>query len=561
MNFSSLLRWSGSLAAILIAAGAQAQDRFDVEALDSVTSSEGSMLSVYGGRTLQPGSYALQLQGSYGRKPLSIEDSDGEHLGDLVGSIGTLQLLGAVGVYKQLEIGLGVPVHRVAAGTNFEAPPPIVQASTMQSSKVALGDIRVVPRVSLFQHAGSAGLDLALLASVWLPTGSNANYAGESVRVEPRLALDYATRTWLIAFNAGYMVRNAANVLGSVIDDQLRLGLGANIGLGEHFSVLAEFDSQFNLLSNAFGSDDVASEALAGLRYRAGGMVAQLAGGPGLTRGASVPMYRMLASIELGGTVKKPEAEHDSVLDYFDHCAPQPDGTPPEDRTGCPDLDTDHDGLVDTADRCPNDPEDQDGFQDDDGCPDFDNDGDSILDVNDRCPNDREDMDTFQDEDGCPDPDNDQDQILDVDDQCPLVPGVLEMHGCPLPPPRALVVVTKERIELQETVLFGTDNAEILPGSFPLMDAIANVLAEHTEIETVEVEGHTDNTGSAPHNQKLSDRRAQSVVTALLSRGVARSRLSSKGYGLTRPLLPNDTDENRSKNRRVELRIQKRHAQ
>jgi outer membrane protein OmpA-like peptidoglycan-associated protein len=567
MNLSSLLRWFGCLAAMIVAASAHAQDRFDIEALDTVTSSEGSVLNVFGGRVLQPGSYALSLQGSYGRKPLSIESSSsGDSLGDLVGSIGTLELLGAIGIYKQLEIGLGIPIHRVSAGSTFNTvPPPSVEAAAVRRSTVAFGDIRIVPRASLYQHAGSAGFDLAALASVWLPTGSNADYAGESVRVEPRLALDYSTRTWLVAFNAGYMVRSEANFLGSVMDDQVRLGLGTTIDLGKRFTLLAEVDAHLNVLTNDFGSDDVASEAFAGLRFRAGGLVAQLAGGPGIVRGLSTPMYRMLGSIELGGAIKKPVEEHESVLDYFDHCAPNPNGSDnPEDHAGCPDLDTDHDGLADVSDRCPTDPEDKDGFQDDDGCPDLDNDVDGVLDVNDRCPNEREDLDGFQDEDGCPDPDNDQDQILDVEDQCPLVPGVLELHGCPPaapPQPMSLVIVTQEKIELRETVLFGTDNAEILPGSFPLMDAIAEVLAQHPEIETVVVEGHTDNTGAKAHNQKLSDKRAQAVVTALVARGVVSTRLSSVGFGLTRPLLPNDTDENRAKNRRVELRIDRRRAE
>lgn len=564
MNLSALLKWFGCLAAMtIVAAGARAQDRFDVEALDAVTSSEGSVLSVFGGRTLQPGSYALALQGSYGRKPLSIESESGESLGDLVGSIGTLQLLGAIGIYKQLEVGLGIPVHRVSAGSSFDtAPPPSVQAASMRESKVAFGDIRIVPRASLYQHPGSAGFDLAALASLWLPTGSNANYAGESVRVEPRLALDYATRTWLVAFNAGYMVRGAANLLGSVIDDQVRLGLGTTVDLGKRFSVLAEVDAHLNVLTNDFGSDDVASEALAGLRYRAGGLVAQLAGGPGIVRGLSTPMYRMLASIELGGTVKQPVLERDSVLDYFDHCAPQAEGSDNvADREGCPDLDSDHDGLADVSDRCPQQPEDKDSFQDDDGCPDLDNDEDGVLDASDRCPNEPEDRDAFQDDDGCPDPDNDQDQIADADDQCPLVAGVVEERGCPKPQPIGLASLTKDNIELRETVLFGNNNADIQPGSFPLMDAIAGLLAEHTEVEIVVVEGHTDSRGAKAHNQRLSEKRAQSVVTALVARGIAPTRLTSVGYGLTRPLAPNDSDENRAKNRRVELRIDRRRAQ
>ena len=66
-------------------------------------------------------------------------------------------------------------------------------------------------------------------------------------------------------------------------------------------------------------------------------------------------------------------------------------------------LDRDGDGVSDDRDRCPDDPEDRDGFEDEDGCPDPDNDGDGIRDVDDRCPNDAEDRDGVEDQDGCPD--------------------------------------------------------------------------------------------------------------------------------------------------------------
>ncbi len=97
--------------------------------------------------------------------------------------------------------------------------------------------------------------------------------------------------------------------------------------------------------------------------------------------------------------------------------------------------DLDGDGIEDSKDRCPNEPEDFDGFQDDDGCPDIDNDGDGILDINDKCPNAAEDIDGFEDEDGCPDVDNDNDGILDVNDRCPNVAedldGYEDNDGCP----------------------------------------------------------------------------------------------------------------------------------
>ena len=119
--------------------------------------------------------------------------------------------------------------------------------------------------------------------------------------------------------------------------------------------------------------------------------------------------------------------------------APAP---PPPQRRAQVDKDTDGDGIPDSIDKCPNEPEDKDGFQDEDGCPDPDNDGDGILDKDDKCPNEPEDKDGFQDEDGCPDPDNDGDGIPDVKDKCPNEPetfnGYQDEDGCPDEVPAAV---------------------------------------------------------------------------------------------------------------------------
>ncbi len=102
---------------------------------------------------------------------------------------------------------------------------------------------------------------------------------------------------------------------------------------------------------------------------------------------------------------------------------------------GGPPQDSDKDGIPDALDKCPNEPEDKDGFEDSDGCPDLDNDGDGIPDDKDKCPNQAEDKDGFEDEDGCPDPDNDRDGIPDAQDKCPNQPetrnGYKDEDGCP----------------------------------------------------------------------------------------------------------------------------------
>ncbi len=213
--------------------------------------------------------------------------------------------------------------------------------------------------------------------------------------------------------------------------------------------------------------------------------------------------------------------------------------------------DADHDGVPDEADQCPNEPEDLDGYQDDDGCPDTDNDHDGVPDQLDRCPTQPEDTDGYQDADGCPDPDNDADGVVDSLDRCPLEPGTALNQGCPRLRYKG-VEVTPAALRLTEPVLFDSDTAVIRSVSQPLLDTVVAALKEHPEI-TLEVQGHTDSLGDDAHNMRLSQSRAEAVMAYLVSHGIAASRLTAQGYGETRPIESNRTSQGRDINRRVEL--------
>jgi OmpA-OmpF porin, OOP family len=214
--------------------------------------------------------------------------------------------------------------------------------------------------------------------------------------------------------------------------------------------------------------------------------------------------------------------------------------------------DTDADGIGDGADQCILDPEDKDAYLDDDGCPEVDNDLDALLDANDKCPNEPEDPDGYQDDDGCPDLDNDNDNVPDLKDQCPNEVGSTteEPLGCPTKP--ALALVTDCEVKITQQIHFEFNKDKIRPESFPVLDAVVEVMNKHPDIK-LEVQGHTDNKGSAKYNLNLSDRRAASVMSYLTSHGVTPGRLASHGYGFDRPLVPNTTAENRALNRRVQF--------
>ena len=249
------------------------------------------------------------------------------------------------------------------------------------------------------------------------------------------------------------------------------------------------------------------------------------------------------------------DTDGDGLLDTVDKCINDPEDFDEfEDDDGCPETDNDLDGIADAIDGCPLEPEDVDSFQDDDGCPDDDNDGDGLADRIDQCPDEAEDVDGHEDDDGCPDCDNDGDGVLEcpeVVDQCPDE-FAETADGCPQK--YKLVVVTSTKIELKQTVYFETSRAKIRTKSHALLNEVAQALLDHSTIK-VRIEGHTDSRGKDAFNLKLSGLRAESVRTYLIGRGVPEDRMVAKGYGETVPIADNRTEAGREQNRRVEFVI------
>ena len=246
------------------------------------------------------------------------------------------------------------------------------------------------------------------------------------------------------------------------------------------------------------------------------------------------------------------DRDGDGLLDPDDECPEEPedhDGFADDD--GCPeDQDTDGDGVNDSADLCVAEPEDADGHADGDGCPDPDDDFDGVLDGDDRCRIDPEDHDGFQDDDGCPDPDNDGDSRMDGEDRCPDEPGPASEEGCPKV--YEDVEVTTTHIRIHQKIHFAFNRARIRPDSFEILNTVAQVLRDFPEI-TLEIQGHTDSQGRDRYNQRLSEQRARAVLQYLIRQGIAAGRLTSQGYGETQPIESNSTPEGQARNRRVEF--------
>ncbi|MDX2026979.1 MAG: OmpA family protein [Microcella sp.] len=123
------------------------------------------------------------------------------------------------------------------------------------------------------------------------------------------------------------------------------------------------------------------------------------------------------------------------------------------------------------------------------------------------------------------------------------------------PPGPDKVILTPSNIAITDKVQFETGKADLKPVSYPLLDEVVAVMKANDQIEVVQVEGHTDATGPADVNRKLSQARAESVVKYIASKGIKKERLTAKGFGPDVPVADNETDVGREANRRVEFNI------
>ncbi len=183
-------------------------------------------------------------------------------------------------------------------------------------------------------------------------------------------------------------------------------------------------------------------------------------------------------------------------------------------------ADRDHDGVRDEDDRCPDAPEDRDGFEDGDGCPDPDNDKDGIPDTDDQCPNAAEVYNGFEDQDGCPD----------------------HFHP-PLP----------METTIEGVVLF--DEGAVVPKgqADATVAAVAAYLESNPQILLVQIEGHASEPGKPEAQLQLSQARAEVVRKMLVARGTDASRVRAKGFGAFCPHDP----ASQPANRRVQFRVAK----
>jgi OOP family OmpA-OmpF porin len=428
-----------------------------------------------------------------------------------------------------LDVELPIVASSEGAPSSLEAPQGLV-----------IGDVRVGGRVRILGDADSPG-KLAAGLALWLPTGASP-YASSGFGAEPFVSMSHVNERLDVGGTLGFRYREKAT-LPSLLP--LRTGPAVTFGAATHVALdrsgalragpELSCDLPVGGDTKLFDPRSTVARALLALVYRPERVpfAFGIAAGPGLGAGPGAADYHVALRVAFS-----PEAP-----------PPAPDG--------------DGDGVSDDDDACPS----IRGVASSDplmhGCPEVptDTDGDAIPDMFDACPRRAGLPDIDRKRHGCPEiMDRDRDRVPDERDACPDEKGIpseeAEKNGCPPPPPPPPTArLETTQIVISEQVRFETGTAAIRAESDGILGQVRSVLEQHPELALVEIQGHTDATGSAELNRKLSRERAEAVMAWLVARGIAKERLRAVGHGAGIPIADNELESGREKNRRVEFRI------
>lgn len=554
-----------SLSVLLLEGSALAQSRAPGFAINRFNPSErgsdwfvAESLDLRGNNRLTLGAVA-----DYSHDPLAVYDTA---TGDQVGAVIRDQFFTHVGasfvLAERVRFSLNLPFLLYQSGDTF-----LVDGQTLQAKHGAnVGDLRLGADLRVFGSYGDPAT-FALGAQVYLPTGSRDAFTSDgSTRFVPRALLAGQVGPFVYGGRFEVIIRKDRAFTGS--DNGTSAFIGAAAGLKiEQLVFGPEIMATTVLQSDAFKRNTTPAELIFGAHYFTNDVRLGVGIGPGLSRGLGAPDVRVLGNLEWAPEpdgekpppepeVVDPDRDHDGVPNASDAC-PDQTGVANSDpkKNGCPVLDRDHDQVPDDLDACPDEPGVATGDPKTNGCPPpKDTDLDNIPDLEDACPNETGVTDPDPKKNGCPAPkDSDGDGVLDPEDACPNAAGPKtpdpKTNGCPV------ARLEQNEIRILEPVKFANNSDRLLPESEPVLTSVMEVLQAHNEITKLEVRGHSDSRGNPVANLGLSQRRAASVVKWLTAHGIAPSRLASAGFGQTRPIDTNDTEEGRKNNRRVEFRI------
>ena len=543
---------------------ADATRNLDMRTFAPTPSVAGHMIAIESPAVAPHGAWAVGLSLNHAVNPLKVISPQVQGMTETPISGRTSAELGiAYALMNRVEFSILLPlIQQSGDQPRFSGLKPAEGA--------ALGDVEVNARVSLIR---SGILAAALSAGATVPTASDGEFAGaESTTGRVRGIVGVARDDLRVALNAGLRIRGQGQLADVEQGNELTYGVAGAVPLSRRLSVVGEVFGAVGLEASAQGTSPL--ETTVGARYRIGRAVFAAGIGRGLMAGIGAPDVRVFAHMGFA-SASQPSARRtppkrvrvgepgdndgDGIANAKDKCPNNAeDADNFEDDDGCPDLDNDADSLDDRSDQCPLQAEDRDGFEDEDGCPDPDNDNDGLVDTADKCPNESEDADGFEDGDGCDDPDNDGDGLLDVLDQCPMkaesINGNRDEDGCP-DEGESLVILGPDRLEILEPIRFVRDSDRLAYGSENVLGQVAAHIRAHYEFARVRVAVHVHPRGVPEDDRELSTRRAKRLIGWLQKWGIEPQRLEARGYGSTRLLVPKTRRGAKTVNDRVEFVI------
>ncbi len=550
------------------------------------------------GATLGQWNYFVGVWLNYAKDTMVLRRADGTSSSVLDHQLG-LDIIGAVGLLNWLDFGFNFPMTLYQIGTIPNLSLFEDKDRNTSLSGFALSDIKLFLKAQALRE-DKHGVNLGAQVYVGFPSGDQTKMNGENgVSFGAQLNLSKHISVVNLGLNLGYRYLPPTTLANLKLEHEITYSLGAGIRLVQtYLDLLID-------LAGAVAISDVTTVNLAPFELFVGirafplnneDLALTLGGALSITSGYGSPQFRALLGIVW--SPKRRDQDGDGIIDRKDRCPKTPG---PRENQGCPWPDTDGDGLTDNIDKCPKVPgpkenqgcpwgdKDGDGLTDNidkcpekagpkenKGCPWGDKDGDGLTDNVDKCPDKAgpkenqgcpwpdTDGDGLTDNidkcprkkgpkenNGCPDLDRDNDGIIDRLDKCPDIPGAKAAGGCPK---KVVVQITKKEIKILQKIEFAFNRAVIRRRSYVILDQVVSVLKSRPQLR-IRIEGHTDNVGGKKYNLRLSKRRAKSVYQYLVKKGIAAERLSSEGYGMSVPLVPNTSKENRAKNRRVQFQV------
>jgi outer membrane protein OmpA-like peptidoglycan-associated protein len=517
---------------------------------------------------------AISLVADIAYRPLVLFGPDGQELVALVDGQLFYHVGASLVVGRRLRLAASLPLLIYSQGGQGVLAELGDQRNVALSSSdgSGIGDARIAADLRLLGEYGGP-FSLALGARLFAATGSERQFTSDGrARLEGRVMWAGQAGWFTYAAHTGVMLHGERDDFAAIpfgTDLTFGVGLGAQLARGR-LHVGPELYGHTVISDDGEGFLETPSTpvevALGGKLAIADTLGLGLAVARGLTAGIGASELRVMAAFDWVAAVESAppndaplpatrDLDGDSVTDEWDACPSVAGPARPLDRarSGCPDpADGDGDGITDEVDACPVESGVPSGDPARHGCPPSDRDRDGVADTIDACPDTAGIRLADALRSGCP-ADSDGDGINDTADACPADAGPRsrdpEQTGCP----RARI--ERGGIQLTEPVKFATAAASILPESSPLLDAVAELLVAHPEIELCSVEGYADDTGSAALDAKLSRDRALAVVMRLVDNGVSARRLTAKGHGSSPPTDDNGGAERRRGARGVEFRI------